>query len=154
LQRLEESLRGWRNWLSADIACPKQEWHKHFSWRINMNHLDSMLERNKHIAGRQSSEHTLMPSLPKALPKVKAVIIGCADMRVDPALVLGLKPGEAVVMRNIGGRITPGLLEQLGLLGRIGEVAQEVAGGGGEFHDGPIWKIKQEIVTMMQPATS
>jgi carbonic anhydrase len=75
-------------------------------------------------------------------------------MRVDPALVLGLKPGEAVVMRNIGGRITPGLLEQLGLLGRIGEVAQEVAGGGGEFHDGPIWKIKQEIVTMMQPATS
>ena len=37
-------------------------------------------------------------------------------------------------MRNIGGRITPGLLEQLGLLGRIGEVAGEVPGGGGEFH--------------------
>jgi len=28
-------------------------------------------------------------------------------------------------MRNIGGRITPGLLEQLGLLGRIGQVAGE-----------------------------
>jgi integrase len=39
-----------------------------------------------------------------------------------------------VVMRNIGGRITPGLLEQLGLLGRIGEVAGEIPGGGGEFH--------------------
>jgi carbonic anhydrase len=38
------------------------------------------------------------------------------------------------VIRNIGGRITPGLLEQLGLLGRIGEVAGKVAGGGGEFH--------------------
>jgi carbonic anhydrase len=37
-------------------------------------------------------------------------------------------------MRNIGGRITPGLLEQLGLLGRIGEVAREIPGGGGEFH--------------------
>jgi hypothetical protein len=37
-------------------------------------------------------------------------------------------------MRNIGGRITPGLLEQLGLLGRIGEVAGEIPGGGGEFH--------------------
>jgi carbonic anhydrase len=37
-------------------------------------------------------------------------------------------------MRNIGGRITPDLLEQLGLLGRIGEVAGEIAGGGGEFH--------------------
>ncbi len=32
-------------------------------------------------------------------------------------------------MRNIGGRTTPGLLEQLGLLGRIGEVAGEVPGG-------------------------
>jgi len=75
-----------------------------------------------------------MPSLPKALPDVKAVIIGCADMRVDPVHVLGLRPGEAVVMRNIGGRITPGLLEQLGLLGRIGEVAAAIPGGGGEFH--------------------
>lgn len=32
------------------------------------------------------------------------------------------------------GRITPGLLEQLGLLGRIGEVAGQIPGGGGEFH--------------------
>ena len=55
-------------------------------------------------------------------------------MRVDPVHVLGIKPGEAVVIRNIGGRITPGLLEQLGLLGRIGEVAGEKPGGGGEFH--------------------
>ena len=54
--------------------------------------------------------------------------------RVDPADVLGIKPGEAVVMRNIGGRTTPGLLEQLGLLGRIGEVAGQIPGGGGEFH--------------------
>jgi carbonic anhydrase len=76
----------------------------------------------------------LMPSLPRALPNVKAIVIGCADMRVDPALILGIKPGEAVVIRNIGGRITPGLLEQLALLGRIGEVAGEIPGGGGEFH--------------------
>jgi carbonic anhydrase len=55
-------------------------------------------------------------------------------MRVDPSHVLGIKPGEAVVMRNIGGRITPGLLEQLGLLGRIGQVAGAIPGGGGEFH--------------------
>src|SRR5579863_851084 len=99
-----------------------------------MNTLDSMLERNKDFAAQQSAAGTLMPSLPKSLPNVKAIIIGCADMRVDPAHVLGIKPGEAVVIRNIGGRITPGLLEQLGLLGRIGEVAGEIPGGGGEFH--------------------
>jgi carbonic anhydrase len=37
------------------------------------------------------------------------------------------------VIRNIGGRITPGLLEQLALLARIGEVAGETPGGGGDF---------------------
>jgi carbonic anhydrase len=99
-----------------------------------MSDLESMLERNKDFAARQSAAGTLMPSLPRALPNVRAVIVGCADMRVDPAHVLGIKPGEAVVMRNIGGRITPWLLEQLGLLGRIGEVAGEIPGGGGEFY--------------------
>jgi carbonic anhydrase len=99
-----------------------------------MNNLDSMLERNKDFAAQQSAAGTFMPSLPLALPNVKAIIIGCADMRVDPAHVLGIQPGEAVVIRNIGGRVTPGLLEQLRLLGRIGEVAGEIPGGGGEFH--------------------
>jgi len=96
-----------------------------------MNTLDSMLDRNNVFAASPSAARELMP---RALPNVKAIIIGCADMRVDPAHVLGIKPGEAVVMRNIGGRITPGLLEQLGLLGRIGEVAGAIPGGGGEFH--------------------
>ena len=99
-----------------------------------MNTLDSMLQRNKDFAAQQSAAGRLMPSLPQALPNVKAIVIGCADMRVDPADMLRIKPGEAVVMRNIGGRITPGLLEQLGLLGRIGEVAGKIPGGGGEFH--------------------
>lgn len=99
-----------------------------------MNSLESMLERNKDFAAKQSAAGSLMPSLPTVLPNVKAIVIGCADMRVDPAHILGIKPGEAVVIRNIGGRITPGLLEQLGLLGRIGQVAGEIPGGGGEFH--------------------
>jgi carbonic anhydrase len=99
-----------------------------------MNSLDSMLERNRNFAAQQSAAGTLMPSLPRALPHVKAIVIGCADMRVDPADVLGIKPGEAVVIRNIGGRITPELLQELGLLGRIGEVAGAIPGGGGEFH--------------------
>jgi carbonic anhydrase len=99
-----------------------------------MNQFDSMLQRNQAFAVQQSAAGTLMPSLPRALPNVKAIIIGCADMRADPAHILGIKPGEAVVIRNIGGRITPGLLEQLGLLGRIGEVAGAIPGDGGEFH--------------------
>jgi len=92
-----------------------------------MNNLDLMLKRNKESAAP-------LPSIPESLQTLKAVIIGCADMRVDPAHVLGIKPGEAVVLRNIGGRVTPGLLEEFGLLGRIGQVAKTIPGGGGEFH--------------------
>ncbi|MGH9740208.1 MAG: carbonic anhydrase [Candidatus Acidiferrales bacterium] len=92
-----------------------------------MSNLDLMLKRNKESAAP-------MPTLPQSLQTVKAVIIGCADMRVDPSHVLGIKPGEAVVLRNIGGRVTPALLEEFALLGRIGEVAETIPGGGGEFH--------------------
>lgn len=99
-----------------------------------MNELDTLLERNKQVAAQNSAAGKLQPSLPDALPLVKAIIIGCADMRVDPAHILGLEPGEAVVMRNIGGRVTPGLLAQLGMLGRIGQIAGKVPGDSGEFN--------------------
>lgn len=98
-----------------------------------MAFVEQVLERNKEFA-REKQKDGLLPSLPAQLPNVKAVVIGCADMRVDPADVLGLKLGEAVVLRNIGGRVTPGLLQQIGLLGRIGQVAGEIPGGGGEFN--------------------
>jgi carbonic anhydrase len=48
-------------------------------------------------------------------------VLGCVDSRVDPGDVLGLKLGEAVVMRNIGGRITPATLRSWALLGRLGQ---------------------------------
>lgn len=99
-----------------------------------MTTFDTLLKRNKDFAAQQSAAGLLMPSLPNALPNVKALIIGCADMRVEPVHVLGIKPGEAVVMSNIGGRITPGTLQMMGLLGRISQVAGAIPGGGGEFH--------------------
>ena len=77
-----------------------------------MNNLDGFLQRNKEFAAQQAAKGGLIPSLPPALPNVRAVIIGCADMRVDPSHVLGIKPGEAVVIRNIGGRIAPLRVDQ------------------------------------------
>lgn len=99
-----------------------------------MNEFYSLVARNKEIAAHNAAADHRQRSLAEALPEVKAIIIGCADMRVDPAHILGLRPGEAVVMRNIGGRVTPGLLSQLGMLGRIGQVVQKIPGGSGEFH--------------------
>src|SRR5271170_2065705 len=103
------------------------------SRRTHMSNLDSFLERNKDFAAQQSAD-TLPPSLPDATPKIKAMIIGCADMRVDPAHILGINLGEALVLRNIGGRVTPVLLEEMGMLGRVGQVMGKAPAGGGEFH--------------------
>jgi carbonic anhydrase len=46
-------------------------------------------------------------------------VLGCVDSRVDPSDVLGLELGEGVVMRNIGGRITPAALREWALLSRL-----------------------------------
>ena len=48
-------------------------------------------------------------------------VLGCVDSRVDPGVVLGLALGEGVVMRNIGGRMTPAALRSWALLGRLGQ---------------------------------
>jgi len=50
---------------------------------------------------------------------LQTTIIGCVDPRVDPAHILGLELGEAAVIRNVGGRITPATLQMLALLRRI-----------------------------------
>ena len=98
-----------------------------------MTYLEQLLENNKLYAAGQSTAGTLMPSLPQVAPKV--TIIGCVDMRVDPADLLGTKPGEAVVIRNVGGRVTPGVIEELGMLRRVAQVARGGSpAGGGEYH--------------------
>ena len=76
----------------------------------HMSTLDSMLERNKDLAARQSAAGTLMPSLPRGLPNVKAIVIGCADMRVDPAHVLGVPRPPSVPLRRVATVIESGWL--------------------------------------------
>jgi len=40
---------------------------------------------------------------------------------VDPAHVLGLQNGEAAIVRNVGGRITPATLRTMALLAKVGQ---------------------------------
>jgi len=75
--------------------------------------LDTLLQRNHEFA-----THRFVAGLPMR-PTLQTMIISCADPRVDPVHLLGLEPGEAVVLRNIGGRVTPGTLQLLQLLGLL-----------------------------------
>lgn len=40
-------------------------------------------------------------------------LVTCMDSRIDPLGMLGLKPGDAKIFRNPGGRVTPQALEAL-----------------------------------------
>lgn len=40
-------------------------------------------------------------------------IVTCMDSRIDPLGMVGLKPGDAKIFRNPGGRVTPQALEAL-----------------------------------------
>ncbi len=81
-----------------------------------MTIIDTLTERNQaFVARRFSAGLSIMPQL-------RTLIIGCADARVDPAHLLGLEPGEALVLRNIGGRITPAVLRDIALLSMIPQI--------------------------------
>ena len=49
-------------------------------------------------------------------------IVTCMDSRIDPLGMLGLKPGDAKIFRNPGGRVTPQALEALVLAVHLLEV--------------------------------
>ncbi len=75
-----------------------------------MSIIDTLTQRNREFAEHQFSVTTsLMPSL-------QTMIISCVDPRVDPAHILGIGLNEAAVIRNVGGRITPGTLQMMAML--------------------------------------
>lgn len=75
-----------------------------------MTTIDNLMKRNEDFAAHR------FVGLPLT---VKTIIVSCADPRVDPAQLLGLEPGEAVVVRNIGGRVTPGTMQSLNMLVQV-----------------------------------
>lgn len=85
-----------------------------------MTVLDDLTTRNADFA-----THRFDPDL-RINPSARVMLVGCVDPRVDPAAVLGVQLGEAAIIRNVGGRITPATLKTFGMLGRVGK-----ANGGG-----------------------
>jgi carbonic anhydrase len=49
------------------------------------------------------------------------LVVTCLDHRVDPAIVLGLQLGEAPVIRNAGGRVTPAVIDDIAFLAFLAE---------------------------------
>ena len=72
-----------------------------------------LLERNEQFA------RTYTP-VPLGLPAAQVIVVTCVDHRVDPAITLGLKLGDAPVLRNAGGRVTQSVIEEVAYLAFLG----------------------------------
>jgi carbonic anhydrase len=68
------------------------------------------LERNAQFAATDAKN--AVPAIP-FIPFKQVYVITCIDPRVEPAAVLGADLGEAIVARNVGGRVTPSIIKDL-----------------------------------------
>ena len=72
--------------------------------------LSTLLARNTAFAATDAPAKA--PAVP-FIPHQLAFVVTCLDPRTDPANFLGLDLGDAIVLRCLGGRITPAVLEQI-----------------------------------------
>jgi carbonic anhydrase len=83
-----------------------------------MSNIAPFLDRNRAFAG--SDARLKVPTLP-FIPFQNLYIVTCIDCRVDPAQILGVGMGEALVERNIGGRVTPAVIRDIAYIGYLVE---------------------------------
>ena len=84
------------------------------------------LARNSAFAAAGGHEGAIV------LPHLRLFVITCLDPRVEPAHVLGLALSDAIVVRNVGGRVTPEVTNDVAFIAQIAE---------GAFPDGPLFEV-------------
>ena len=75
--------------------------------------VDRALERNRAFATAGGHEGAVV------FPTLQLVVVTCLDPRVDPAHFLGLGLSEAMIVRNVGGRVTPEVIADVAFLGQL-----------------------------------
>jgi carbonic anhydrase len=75
-----------------------------------MTNLGRLVENNRRFAATDA--RTRVPRIP-FLPNGQLYVLTCIDPRVDPAYILGLELGDAIVARTVGGRVNQAFLDDL-----------------------------------------
>jgi carbonic anhydrase len=88
--------------------------------------IDPALERNRTFAAAGGHEGAAV------FPNLRLFVITCLDPRVDPAHFLDLDLGEAIVVRNVGGRVTREVINDVAF---IAQIAENV------LPDGPLFEV-------------
>jgi carbonic anhydrase len=88
--------------------------------------IDSALERNRAFAAAGGHQGAVM------FPNLRLFVITCLDPRVDPAHFLGLGLSDAMVVRNVGGRVTHEVIDDVAFISQIAESI---------IPDGPLFEV-------------
>ena len=88
--------------------------------------VEAALARNRAFAAAGGHEGAVV------FPTLGLFVITCMDPRVDPAHFLGLELSDAIVVRNIGGRVTPEVINDVAFVSQIAENAMP---------DGPLFDV-------------
>jgi len=93
---------------------------------MTISNIDPALERNRGFAAAGGHEGAVV------LPALNLFVITCLDPRVDPAHFLGLDLSDAIVVRNVGGRVTPEVINDVAFIGQIADAV---------LPDGPLFEV-------------
>jgi carbonic anhydrase len=77
--------------------------------------IDAAIERNRVFAAAGGHQGAVV------FPHLRLFVITCLDPRTDPAHFLGLDLSDAIVVRNVGGRVTPEVINDIAFIGQIAE---------------------------------
>jgi carbonic anhydrase len=77
--------------------------------------IESALARNRAFAAAGGHKGAVV------FPNLRLFVVTCLDPRVDPAHFLGLNLSDAVVVRNVGGRVTPEVINDVAFISQIAE---------------------------------
>jgi carbonic anhydrase len=91
-----------------------------------IGNIETALARNREFAAAGGHEGAVV------LPNLRLFVVTCLDPRVDPAHFLGLELSDAMVVRNVGGRVTPEVVNDLAFIGQIVE---------GAIPEGPLFEV-------------
>ena len=93
---------------------------------LSTANIDPALARNRAFAAAGGHEGAVV------FPKLRLFVITCLDPRTDPAHFLGLELSDAMVVRNVGGRVTPEVINDIAFIGQIAETM---------LPDGPLFEV-------------
>jgi carbonic anhydrase len=88
--------------------------------------VEAALDRNRAFAAAGGHQGAVV------FPNLSLFVITCLDPRVDPAHFLGLGLSDAMVVRNVGGRVTSEVINDVAFIGQLVENV---------LPDGPLFEV-------------